>query len=638
MAEPNDPPKRFRFGIFEADAETGELRKYGARVKLHGQPFHVLTLLLERPGQVVTRQELRDALWPSGTFVDYDHSLNEAVNKLRTALGDSSASPRFVETVPRRGYRFLAPVDTIFPVEPPEPTGVANGSAERAGALHRPGTWRRPVSIGMAVALVVLLIVVGFVLRGGRRQERPKAPEGPIDSIAVLPLVNLSGDATKDYFADGMTQELISSLAKIESLRVISRTSVARYKGTTKPLPVIARELDVRAILEGAVLLEEDRVRLNVQLIYAPTDRTLWAETYDRDLRDVLALQSDLAMMIAEMIEVRLTPSEEAVIIRAARVDPQAYRAYLRGRFYWGLRSEEGAQRAIEQFRQALEHDPDYAPAYSGLADAYQLLAVYNAERHQEMMPMAKAAAEKALELDPRLAEAHASLGVVELLYEWNWSAAERELLTAIDLNPGYAAAHQWYGIYLVAMGRTVEARASLRRAQTLDPLSSSISENLGWVAYCAGDYTGALTQLRKTLEQDPRFAPALHYLALTYFQLERPREAVEILESARESIPWSVELETDLALAYARAGQRAEGARRLDQLLSASEERYLSPYLPAVFYAGIGDTERALEWLERAYQERAANLVFLKVEPLFDSMRDDPRFQRLVERVGLAS
>jgi len=615
--QPGTSGRFLRFGEFEIDRKAEELSRNGRRVKLQRQPFLVLSHLLRAPGEVITREELRQELWPADTFVDFDHGVNEAINKLRSALGDSADSPRFVETLPRRGYRFIARVE--------EPGSAAAPAPKRRALL-----WGLGAFLAAAVLVTVLMADRTGWFRTGE-------PTGPIRSLAVLPLKNLSGDAKQDYFIEGITEELIARLARIRGLRVIARTSAAQYKDTSKPARQIARELKVDALLEGSVTWSGDRVRINTRLVHGPTDRSLWADTYEREVKDVLALQDEVAHAVARRIEVELTPQDLARFTRARQVVPGAYAAYLRGRYYWNKRTPEGLERGIEHFEEALREDSRFAAAYAGLADCYAALAAYNIRPPRQVMPKAKEAARRALEIDETMAEPHATLGFVMALYDWDWQGADREFQRALELNPGYASAHQWYAVYLVAIGRVDEAIAESDRAQELDPLSLSISEGAGWLRYSARRYDEAIDQFQQTLELDPNYGQALRYLGLSYLKKGMPGEAMAALERARSALGAQTDVQADLALAYALAGDRRMAEKMLEELTRNSRANYVSPFLIASFHIGLGRVDPALDWLEKAYQERTGNLIFLNVDPLFDKLRSEPRFEKLLKRIGLS-
>jgi len=980
MNDPGRPPRHVRFGAFELDLLAGELRKQGMKIKLHGQPIEVLALLLERPGEVVTREELQKTLWPHDTVVEFEHSINAAIKRLREALGDSADTPRFVETLPRRGYRFIAPVEQLdresphvevppdvapaalpqvglgdlvgqtvshyrvleklggggmgvvykaedirlgrtvalkflpeqlsknrqalerfqrearaasalnhphictihdfdeyesrpfivmefleghtlkqrlvgpglAPARPPQGVALqtdmlldlaiqiadALDAAHTKGIVHRdikpanifviprggttqakildfglakltglgtrgsgfgvgpglapakpaPGpalqetpteesltgtgmmmgtveymspeqargqqldprsdlfsfgavlyemaTGRQAFSgstpavifdailhgaptppsqlnpdlppkleeiiskalekdrklryqtacdlrtdlqrlkrdtesgrsavasvgagfarpregtrrggpyktavVGAGVIVAALAVVlIGFNVAGLRDRlltsvgARRAVPLPRIESLAVLPLANLSGDPEQEYFADGMTDELITNLSKIGSLKVISRTSVMQYKGAKKPLREIAQALGVDGVIEGSVFRAGNRVRITAQLIHAATDRHLWAESYERDLRDVLALQSEVAGAIANEIKIKLTPQEQARLASARPVNPEAHEAYLKGRYYWNLRTEEGVKKGIEYFQQAIEKDPGYALAYAGLADSYVLLGDWGLMAPKEAFPRAKAAALKALEMDETLADPHASLGAARVDYDWDWVRAEKEFKRAIELNPGYATAHRCYAEYLSAMGRHNEAIAEAKRAQELDPLSLSINAVEGWVFALARRYDEAIAQCRRTLELNAGFYPAHLYLGWAYEQEKLYAEAISEYQKGIALEQGNPALAAYLAHGYAAAGKRTEALKIISNLRELSKRRYVPPYRIAEIYAVLGDTDQAFGWLEKAYDNRSHQLVFLKVDPLVDSLRSDPRFQDLLRRLN---
>jgi TolB-like protein/DNA-binding winged helix-turn-helix (wHTH) protein/Flp pilus assembly protein TadD len=632
-------PGRLRFGVFEVDLRAGELRKHGVRLRLQEQPFQVLTMLLERPGEIVTREELRNRLWTAETFVDFDHGVNKAVNRIRDALGDSATSPRFVETVARRGYRFIADVGVVegAPIDRPEArtrdlVRVEDELFAPVAAPSSPGRlrWWAPWMIaGVALALVSLAIGVWTL--------QSKAPQpGLIRSLAVLPLENLSGDASQEYFADGMTDELIATLGHISALRVISRTSVMPYKRARKPLPQIARELNVDAVIEGTVLRSGGQVRITAQLIEAPADKHLWSETYDGDLRDTLTLQNKVALAIAEQIRINLNPQEQATLKHRKVVDPQAYEAYLKGRYFWNKRTGNDFQRALEYFSQAIERDPDYAQAYSGLADTYALLGdwEYGVLAPGEAFPRAKAAAIKALQLDNTLGEAHTSLAFCLDSFDWDFQSADREFRRGIELNPGYATAHHWYAWHLSLLGRNNDAIAELKKAQDLDPLSLIIKADLAELLLIAHFTDESIQQSRETIEMDMNFPLAHNQLAVAYLQGQRYGEAISELQKAVQLSAGSPTCTANLARAYAVSGRRNEAVRLLSDL-KKPRGSYSNASEIAVVYAALGDQDQAMAWLEKGYHERFNPSVLLR--PGFDPLRTDPRFKDLERRVGLS-
>jgi TolB-like protein/DNA-binding winged helix-turn-helix (wHTH) protein/Tfp pilus assembly protein PilF len=608
---------------------------------VQGQPVQILAMLLERPGELVTRDELRNKLWPADTFVDFEHSLNAAVKRLRHALHDSAENPQYVETLARRGYRFIAEVAVVEGARAdirgnhPQGNVLTAGEHERlqvaeksAVVLHRllPLTWK---TTGFAIILLSTLLVV-LILRS--RSE----PSPTIRSLAVLPLENLSGDVSQEYFADGMTDELITNLGQISALRVISRTSVMAYKGTRKSLPQIARELNVDAVVEGTVLRSGDQVRITAQLIEASADKHLWAQSYEGDLRDTLALQTQVARAIAEQIRINLTPKEVASLRTSKVVNPEAYEAYLKGRYFWNKRTAEGLKKAVEYFNEAIEKDPTYAQAHSGLADSYALLGdwEYGVLAPKDAFSRAKAAATKALELDNTLGEAHTSLAFCLDVFDWDWVSADREFTRAIELNPGYATAHHWYAWHLIVLGRNDEGIAEMRKAENLDPLSLVISADMADALLIARRYDESMQQSQKTLEMDHNFALAHYQLAQALVQKRMYNEAIAELQRA---ITLSVDNSTfasNLAFAYAVSGKKDEAVRILNDLKNRDPNFSNFPEI-ALIYAGLDEKDQAMIWLEKAYQERF-NPSILK-RPAFDSLRSDPRFQDLVRRIGLS-
>jgi len=635
-------PARLRFGIFEADLRTGELRKRGARIRLQEQPFQVLAVLLTRPGDLVTRDELRDRLWTADTFVDFEHGLNKAINKVREALGDSAESPRFVETVPRRGYRFIADV-TVVDLEsvPPEtyaPSTVGDtltaGDREPPDVAEQTTTpkgrgWQRTLTITGCGLALVSIVLVGWLL-----QSRGTSPT--IRSVAVLPLENLSGDPSQEYFADGMTDQLIATLGQISALRVISRTSVMGYKGARKPLPQIARELNVDAVIEGSFMRSGGRVRITAQLIDAAVDKHLWAKSYDGDVRDTLALQSRVARAIADEIRVNVQPNEQAALKNVKAVNPDAYEAYLKGRYFWNKRTADGLKKAKDYFDEAVAKAPDYGPAYSGLADTYALLGdwQYGVMPSREALPAAKAAATKAVELDDTLGEAHTSLGFVFSGFDWEWVSAEKEFRRSIDLTPGYATAHHWYAWHLSLMGRHGEALAEMRKARSLDPLSLIINADLAEILLIAHFDDESAQQSRKTIEMDPDFALAHNQLAEAYLHKHRLDDAITEFRKAVQLSEGSPICTANLARAYVLSGRRADAEQLLIGLKQRSNPAYSNAAEIAMVYAALGENAQAMAWLERGYGERFNPGVLLR--PGFDALRTDPRFRDIEHRVGL--
>jgi TolB-like protein/DNA-binding winged helix-turn-helix (wHTH) protein/Flp pilus assembly protein TadD len=641
MQKAEQPYRRLRFGVFEMDLRAGELRKHGMQVRLQKQPFQVLAKLLEHPGEVVTREDLQKNLWPADTFVDFDHGLNKTINKIREALGDSAESPRFVETVSRRGYRFLAEVKDVdggSVAVPTDGTEVFSGSQESDVAktapqpatqkrLESPLTWRR-LGAGLAVLLVILPASILYL------RNRPSS--ALIRSLAVLPLDSLSGDASQDYFADGMTDELITDLGQISALRVISRTSVMSYKRVRKPLPQIARELNVDGVVEGTVLRSGNRVRITAQLINASDDKHLWAHSYEGDFRDALGLQNQVARSIAEEIRINVSPREQTELKTVKVVNPQAYESYLKGRFFWNKRTADGLKVAAAYFNEAVDINPNYAQAYSGLADTYALLGdwQYEAMTPKEALPKAKAAAIKALELNNTLGEAHNSLAFCMDAFDWDFASAEKEFRRAIELNPSYATAHHWYAWHLSLLGRNSEAISEMKKAKDLDPLSLIISADLAELLLIAHSYDESIQQSRRTIEMDANFALAHNQLAQAYIQKRMFDEAVAELQMAIELSGGSPTFTANLARAYAAMGRRNEAIELLNDLRKHSSPGYSDASEIAAVYVALGDSDRAMTWLEKGFEERFNPSVLLR--PGFDPIRSDPRFQGLLRRIGL--
>ena len=644
-----------RFGTYEVSLQSGEVRKAGLRIRVQQQPMKLLEILLEHPGEVVTREELRGRVWPHENFGDFDQALNIAIGKLRSALGDSAENPRFIETLPKRGYRFIADVSVVDADTRPQRPGSADGdlpNSERKSSELKTESGRRIQHAGLTLAPVapkrplwptrrlIIAVALAFVLSlpilaVWLFHSRGRAPTG-IRSLAVLPLDNLSGDASQNYFADGMTDELITDLAQISALRVISRTSVMVYKGARKPLPEIARELNVDAVVEGTVLRSGDQVRITAQLIEAPDDKHLWAASYEGDLRDTLALQKKVASAIADQIRINLTPQEQAALKDVKVVNPEAYESYLKGRYFWSKRTADGLKAALAYFNQAIEEDPKYAQAYSGLADTYALSGdwQYAVMTPKEAFPKAKAAAIKALELDSTLGEAHNSLAFVLDGFDWDLESGGKEFRRAIELNPGYATAHHWYAWHLGLLGRYDEAIEEMRKAESLDPLSLIINADLAELLAIAHFSDESIRQSRKTIEMDPNFALAHNQLAQAYLQKHMYAEAVAEMQIAVQFSADSPTCIANLARAYVAAGKKSEAIELLSDLKKRSNSAYSNAAEIAMIYASLGDTDQAMTWLDKGYEERFNPGVLLR--PGFDPLRADSRFQSLVHRIGL--
>lgn len=646
-------PQIFRFGEFEVDVRARQLRKQGAKIRLPGQPFQVLVMLLESPGQVITRHEIQQKLWPADTFVDFEQSLNTSVKKLRQALNDSATEPRYIETLPRIGYRFLFPVEVAGeePASQPTQTSV-NGSEFPPSSQDAPGTtseapiprdsfaWFLRVSLGVVVlaGIAVALNVAGTRDRFARIFRGEKDSAGAISaankrrSVAVLPLQNLTGDPAQEYFTDGMTDELTTDLAQLRDLRVISRTSAMHYKGASKTAPQIGRELGVDTLVEGSVQRDGNHVRIHAQLIDCATDRHLWAQTYDREMKDVMALQSEAAHEIAEQIQGTVAPQQSSTV---RSVNPEAYESYLRGRYFWNKRTSDSLNKSIEYLEKAIGEDPSFAAAYAGLADSYSILG-------SDVLPAdvanskARTAATRAIQLDPSIAEGHAALALVEFYYDWNWKQSEDEFRRAIELNPNYATAHQWYSYFLTAMGRFPEAVDQAKEAQQIDPLSLSINTTLASRYRDVHDNDRCAELDRKVLEMDASFVPAYSSLAVLYEGQGSWQQAIDEFKKAEELSPDSVSVLTQLAYAYGRAGQMEEARKTIGRLTQISKQHYVSSFELAGAYMGTGDTSNALRLLQNAYQKRESQMPFLARDTRFDPLHSDPRYQDLVRRLAL--
>jgi TolB-like protein/DNA-binding winged helix-turn-helix (wHTH) protein/Tfp pilus assembly protein PilF len=619
-----------RFGIFELDVHAGELRKRGVRVPITGLPLQVLTCLAEKPGQLVTRDELRNKLWSADTFVDFDHGLRNAIARLREALGDSAETPRYIETLTRRGYRFIGHVDA---------TAAPVASAEKQAVPLSPTVIRRRL---MLLALAVFAAIAGLGIAYVRVWRWSTVL--PIRSLAVLPLENLTGNPDQDYFVDGMTDELITSLAKIGSVRIISRTSSMHYKKAQETLSQIARELGVDAIIEGTVSRSGDRIRVTIQLIDARRDRHLWAQDYNRQLGDLLRLQDQIASEIAAEIRAKLTPGERVRLSNGRLVNPEAQADYLRGRALLAAApghlskvaskkqyTEQDIEAAIAYFRQAIEKDPAYAQAYAGLAEAHLYLGnpVWGGHSPNETLSDAKEAATIALKLDPSLPEAHFSLAQT-LEYDWNWPEAEKEYQLALKLNPNYADAHLEYGRFVQALGRNDEALTQMHYADELDPFNIGVKVTEAYITYASRQYDLALKQF-ENLGDD-------YGLLWTYREKGMYPEAIAAWERWKAGHPSQSREPYHLATLagiYGLEGRNNEAVALIDELKETARHRYVSGFFFAQAYIGVGQSDQAITWLERAYEEHDQWMVFANSYPGLDPLRSEPRFQALLRRMN---
>ncbi|HXE32406.1 MAG TPA: winged helix-turn-helix domain-containing protein [Verrucomicrobiae bacterium] len=625
--------RRLRFDNFELDLRTEELRKHGVRLRLQGQPLQVLAALLKRAGDVVTREELRAQIWTTDTFVDFDHSLHNAIARLREVLGDSAERPRFIETLPRRGYRFIAPVDAG---DLPAPSRAAGSATPTALSGHARLTKSHALLLTTAFAILAVSIVLWLARTGGA----PANAAPRLNSIAVLPLENLSGDPSQEFFADGMTDQLITDLAKVGSLRVISRTSVMQYKGTRKSLPEIARELNVDTIVEGSVIRSGQRVRVTAQLVQAPTDLHLWAETYDRDLGDILKLQGEVAEAIAGQVRAQLTPTQQALIRRAAAVDPAAYDAYLKGRLYFvnEFTKPDSLKKAQHLFEEAIQKDPNFALAYAGLADTYVYLAFTGVLQKDPAYRSAKEALAKATQLDDTIGEAHDTLGVLSWQFDWDRDAAEREFNRAIALAPSYSCAHEDRAIFLASVGRRSEALAEIAKIDQLDyGFSSASAESQTY--YALRDYPALIEASKRGLLLDPKDSGQHYFLGVGYEGTGELQKAISEYQQALQLSDGSLTPAVALAHAYSAAGKKAEADKILRDLERKAKHAPASPYTMATIYAGLGENDKAFALLEKAYSEKSLDFVLpLQSDLLLDHLRLDPRFQIMLHRIGLTT
>lgn len=663
MTQAANSGRRVRAGLFDVDLGVGELRKNGIRVPLQEQPFRVLSVLLERPGEMVTREQLQERLWPADTFVGFDEGINTAIRKLRQAFGDSADNPRFIETLPRRGYRFIAPVsesprpDAVAalidraPVAGREEDAHAAGGAQEDGGEIRAAEQPRPrrrlwflyLGVGSAVVLLCGLWAVSRLIR--RRAPATSAPPTRI-MLAILPFQNLSNDPKQDYFSDGLTEETITDLGELspERMGVIARTSAMAYKNTNKTISQIGRELGVNYILEGSVRREGGRARVSAQLIRVSDQTHLWAESYDRELHDVLDIENELGRAIAQQVQANLSPERRTLLAKTRPVNPEAYDLYLKGRYYWNQRTPEGIKESIDYFEQAARKDPNFALAYAGLADAYNISNILGLYTPKESLPESRRAAEKAIMLDPTLAEAHAALGMEKSHYEFDFAGAEKEFQTALELNPSSAYAHLFYSnCYLMPMGREAEALAENQKAVMLDPLSLPINNFLGMTYMFVGDYEKSYRQFQHTIEIDPTFPLAHEYFAGLLTAMGKYEQAVEENERAEVLSGSSPERAASEAAAkievLKRGGEKAYWQLILVRTLKQYQQDPRSVLASGVSsaYAQAGNLDKAFEWLDKAYDERdGQDITLLKYDFSFRNLHQDPRYVAFQRRMGL--
>jgi TolB-like protein/DNA-binding winged helix-turn-helix (wHTH) protein/Tfp pilus assembly protein PilF len=631
---PTDQTTRtvFAFGPFGLDSNDLVLLKNDVEIPLTRKAIETLLVLVRNAGHVVTKETLLSSVWP-GIFVN-EATLAQNILTLRKALGRKIDGEEYIATVPKRGYRFQPAVtqvarqnssasSQIVPeIQPARPSGRSSRHSYRYALL----------------AISVVMVLSGMYLMHSRgRLAVAENANGEIRSLAVLSLTNMSGDPSQDYIADGITEAITTDLAKFRSLRVVSRTSAMQYNGRKKPLPQIARELHADAIVEGGVMRSGGRVRITAQLVKAENDRQIWAESYERELRDVLVLQNEIAGDIAERVQAQITAEDRQRLATARILNPTAHEEYLKGRFFWNKRTESGYMDAIDHFQRAIQIDPEYPEPYAGMADAYALLGSLGGASipRREAMKNAQSNARKALALDPALAEAHTSLAFVLMHYDWDFAAAEKEFLRAIDLNPSYATAHQWHAINLAATGQMDAALTEIRRAQELDPLSLVISADIGEFLCFARRYDDAVTQLQGTLKMDPNFLLGHLNLVAAYHHLGKYAEAEAQARKSVELAPNSMWAQGVLAQSYALAGQKREARALMDRIEHFAHGKENAHNL-AITALSLGDKDLAMHWLQVANDERSGSLILLKVVPYYDPLRTDPRFVTMLKSVGL--
>jgi TolB-like protein/DNA-binding winged helix-turn-helix (wHTH) protein/Flp pilus assembly protein TadD len=619
---------------YELDLRPRRLRRGGRTQKLERIPLELLFLLVEHNGEIVSREQIVSRIWGEGVFLDTDNSIRGAVRKLRQVLKDNAESPRFIQTVTGQGYRFIAPVIEAPVVDAPV-TDAADPVALQDNGKVRP--WRPSAALGaLALVCIAVVVVTLIAVYAKRRPSEPATASGKT-VLAILPFENLSRDPDQEFFSDGLTEEMIAQTGKLNRARlaVVARSSVAKYKGSTLSAKEIARDLNADYLLQGSVRHLADRVRITVQLIHAQNQTDVWTEVYDRQLTDVLAVQESVVRSIASQIHIALAGEEEALLTGSRRVRPEAYVAYLKGRYYWNKRTRAAIEKAETYFQDAIRIDPAYGAAYSGLADCNSGLTWHGFRAPADALPKAYAAARKAIEINPQSAEAHASLGLM-LSHGWEWAGAEAEFRRALELDPQYPNTHHWYGDYLSIHGRHEQALSEARRALELDPLNLMISTWVGLRLYLAHNYSAAIEQNRDSVELDPNFAAAHLLLGQGYVQAGTYGEGINQLRQAATLSGDSPIYTAQVAVALGAAGRRHEALEIANALRTSSRQRYVSPYGLAQIYAVLQNGGETFRWLEAAYDDRAVWMAYLAVDPVFDRYRSDQRFQELLRRVGL--
>jgi TolB-like protein/DNA-binding winged helix-turn-helix (wHTH) protein len=651
LNEVNPSRKVLGFGPFQVDLTTHELRKFGTRVRIPEQSFQILAVLLEAPGELITREAMRSRLWPPDTYVDFERSLTVAVNRLRAALSDSAEKPRYIQTLPRRGYRFIAPVEVVSngrravsesPAKPETEAAEVEPSRPAVESVP-PLTARRPwLAIPSRIMFLAVLLTVmtsGLVaigLASGRWHLRSGKTRS-IDSIAVLPFANAAADADADYLSDGITEALTSNLVRVPGLKVKSRNSVFEYKGMTVDLHKTAKDLGVSALVSGRTVSRGGILEVSAELIDARDNTEIWSQHYSYRSTEIITMQRRIASEIAQEVRSTLSHSEQQRITRQATQNPDAYEAYLKGRYYWNKRTIVDVDRAIGYFNQAIATDPGYAMAYSGLADCYSILSTYGGNP-KETYAKATAAAFRALELDPTLARPHAVLGTAEMEYDWDYAAGEAEYKKAIELDPDDATAHHWYAQDIGWLGKSDEALAQVNLAHQLEPTSLMVTTEIGMVDLTARKFDDAIAICGKVVSESPTFAQAHSCLALAYWG---KRDYPKVIEEWKAVAQFSrdenfTELAAALEHGY-RAGNWKGSLREGIAVRKAQRKRgYLPAYYIGAFYADLGNKDEAFRWLDIAFQERDVFLISLPTDYLVDSLRSDPRFAELARKMGL--
>lgn len=639
--------RRYRFGVFQLDTLSGELYKHGMRIKLQDQPCQVLTVLLERVGEVVTREELRQRLWDHDTYVDFDHSLNISINKLRDALGDSAANPRFIETLPRKGYRFLATVSVeevsdnrtaaaaaLVSAPPTADFAVPSSTGDAIEQISPP----KRLNLWLGIAALVLAAVAIGSWFWWKQETANKGPKNSRVMLAVLPFEALTGDKGNDFFVAGLHDELIAQLGRLQPSRlgVIARTSSVQYAGAHKAIDQIGRELHVDYVLDGTIRSANGKFRVTAELIQVSDQTHLWAETYEPGMGDILMMQEDVARRVSQVLSMEFLPDTIQKMEQNTTENAEAHEAYLRGRFLWSQETHQSLNEAVTEFQKAVRLDPKYALAYVGLADTYNVLGGYGFIPPEQAWPKGKAAAAKALDLAPNSSDAYGTMAFAAFYYDWNWRETEELFRKALSINPNNQVAHEFYASYLHAMGRLDEADKQIRIAQDLDPLSGWVRDDKGWILLSRHRPEEAAAEFQKAIELNPRFPAAHLSLAVAYLRLKHYDKALqEVAEAERLGGSPTRVLEVRGSI-QAISGDTAGAEATAETLKSGKISGRMSPYSVALIYTALGRKSEALDWLDKAFQEKDTWTVWTKVLVEWDSLRDEPRFKELQRKLNL--